>query len=315
MPTPIASLALFATVVLLALGSACAPQSQIRRSAFIPGASLPARVGAELHEGEVRLAGHVNAGRADAAPLSSLNWTEVGDPGVFIPDFQLGASGWFGLGGGLEIGGQLQFASLSWARRNTVGVLDFPSQHQESLLLGGVGLRYNVPIDHPALRLGLIGEVNYVSIPQAVFVLEQDAYRFERIDDEGFLLPNVALQLGWEERLGHRITFAPHLLLGAQRSVTNVGFDDDLSRLDDSTLEGFIAGYVGVGVDFRIHALAVGASLYFPFDGVDRIEFGPSFAVTLGGVIGGEPAAAPHEHGPAPRAPDDAGDPYYDDGY
>lgn len=309
MPTPIASLALLATVATLALASACAPQSQIRRSAFIPGASLPARVGAELHEGEVRLAGHVNAVRADAAPLSELYWTEVGDPGVFIPDFQLGASGWFGLGGGLEIGGQLQFASLSWTRRNTVGVLDFPAQHQENLLLGGVGLRYNVPVDHHALRVGLIGEVNYVSVPQAVFVLEQDVYRFERIDNEGFLLPNVALQVAWEEPLSPHITFAPHLLLGAQRSVTNVGFDDDLSRLDDSTLEGFVAGYVGLGADFRIHALAVGAAIYFPFDGVDRIDFGPSFALTLGGVIGGEPYADPREPSHAPH------DRYYDDGY
>ncbi|TNF33572.1 MAG: hypothetical protein EP329_08175 [Deltaproteobacteria bacterium] len=267
------------------LGTACAPQTVIRRSAFIPGASVPARTGGELQKGEVRLSGHVNAIRADAGvvELDDL-FTEVGDPGVFIPDFQLGGSAYFGVGPGLELGGQVSFASLEWASRNTVGVLDFPPGHEENLFIAGVGLRYNVPLEHPSLRLGFIGELNFVDIPEAIFVNNNGVYEFRRIDRENFMLPNVALHAGWEAWFDNG-SVTPYLLLGAQRSVTNVGFDPQLANLDDNTLEGFMVGYIGFGADLRVEGFVINASFYVPFDSVERIDFGPSFALSVGGVI------------------------------
>ncbi|PKN58095.1 MAG: hypothetical protein CVU56_07445 [Deltaproteobacteria bacterium HGW-Deltaproteobacteria-14] len=277
--------ALLGILVAPLFASACAPQTVIRRSAFIPGAAAPARTGGELAKGEVRLAGHLNAIRASdgVVDIDDL-FTEVGDPGVFIPDFQVGASAYFGAAPGLELGGQVSYASLSWASRNTVGVLEFPPGHDENLFQFGVGLRYNVPIEHPSLRLGFIGELNFVDVPEAIFVLNGGAYEFRRVDHENFMLPNVALQLGWEGWFENG-SVLPYLLLGVQRSVTNVGFDDQLINLDDNTLEGFLAGYVGLGADLRIEGFVLGMTFYVPFESVERIDFGPSFAVTVGGVI------------------------------
>lgn len=277
--------ALLGLLVAPLVGTACAPQAVIRRSAFIPGAAVPARTGGELADGEVRIAGHLNAIRVDdgVVDINDL-FTEVGDPGLFIPDFQIGGSAYFGVGPGLEIGGQISYASLSWASRNTVGVLEFPPGRDENLFQFGVGLRYNVPIEHPSLRLGFIGELNFVNVPEAIFVLNGDDYEFRRIDHENFMLPNVAVQLGWEE-LFENGSVLPYLLLGVQRSVTNVGFDDQLINLDDNTLEGFLAGYFGLGADLRIGGFVVGATFYIPFESVERINFGPSFAVTVGGVV------------------------------
>lgn len=278
-------------LTVLPLVTACAPETVIRRSAFIPGASTPSRTGGELFEGEVRVAGHMNAIRAnaDVVELEDL-FTQPGDPGVFIPDYQLGASAYFGLGNGFELGGQLGFASLSWASRNTAGVLPFPAGEEEDLLLGGLGARYNFMLEHPALRLSLLGEFNYVNVPQAVFVLTGDTYTFERIDHDSFILPNVALQFGWEAALnaeeGGLDYVFPYLLLGVQRSITNVGFDDQIANLDDSTLEGYYAGYIGLGIDARFGRFVIGGSLYLPFETVERIDFGPSFAFNVGGVFG-----------------------------
>jgi len=274
-------------LVALPLLNACAPETVIRRSAFIPGASSPDRVGGELFDGEVRLAGHINAIRAnsDSVVLDDL-FTLPGDPGVFIPNFQLGGSAYFGLGNGFELGGQFSFASLSWASRNTPGVLDFPAGKEENLLMGGVGARYNFQIEHPAIRLAVLGELNFVDVPQAVFVLESGTYNFERMDHDSFALPNLALQLGWEAALEGMDYVEPYVMLGVQRSVTNVGFDDQIANLDDSTLEGFYAGYLGFGIDARFSNLVVGANLYLPFESVERIDFGPNFSFTLGGVFG-----------------------------
>jgi len=278
-------LTLTALLVAPLLASACAPQTVIRRSAFIPGAAVPSRTGGELAKGEVRLAGHINAIRAGNGYVDVDDlFTQVGDPGVFIPDFQLGGSAYFGVGPGLELGGQVGFASLEWASRNTPGVLEFPPGRQENLFLAGVGMRYNAPIEHESLRLGFIGELNFVDIPEAIFVDNNGVYEFRRIDHENFMLPNVAMQLGWEGYFDNG-SVLPYLLLGVQRSVTNVGFDDQLANLDDNTLEGFMAGYIGFGADLRIEGFVVNAAFYVPFESVDRIDFGPSFAFSVGGVI------------------------------
>jgi len=280
-------LAVLALVAAPLLASACAPQTVIRRSAFIPGVSAPARSGGELEDGQVRLSGHINAIRtnSDVVHLDDL-FTLPGDPGAFIPDFQLGASAYFGLGSGFELGGQVGYASLSWSHRNTPGVLSFPSGNQEDLLLGGVGVRYNFPIKHPSLRLGALCELNFVNIPEAIFKLDSatDEYEFQRVDHENFMLPNLALQLGWEQ-LFEAGGVTPYLLLGVQRSVTNVGFDNQIANLDDNTLEGYWIGYAGLGAELRIQSFVIGASFYVPFQSANRIEFGPAFAINIGGII------------------------------
>jgi hypothetical protein len=82
----------------------------------------------------------------------------------------------------------------------------------------------------------------------------------------------------------------PYLMVGAQASVKNTGFESDPSTLPDDTLEAMFVGYIGVGIDVDIDGFVAGASFYLPFEGEDRIDFGPSFAFKIGGRIGGRHA-------------------------
>jgi len=308
---------LLALTVLTLGGAACAPNTVIRRTAFIPAATAPARAGLPLDKGAIRFEGHAN-GINLGDTIYDGDWLlddlpDVGDPGVLIPDLHLGASLYFGLPKGFELGFQVGYASMDWSHRNAVGVLPFPAGTERDLFMGGVGARFTIPLDSPELSLSILGQVDILTIPQAVFVcvdtsrctpdqfgsdLEaEEIYRFERIDEELFMLPNVAVQLGWKAAPG----FMPYLLLGAQASVKNTGFEDDPTTLPEDTLEGMFVAYAGIGVDADIDGFVIGGSFYLPFESEDRIDFGPSFAIKIGGRFGGK-SAAPSDP-PEPMVP------------
>ena len=298
------------------MANACAPNTVIRRTAFIPAPTAPARTGLPLEKGAIRFEGFAN-GINMGDTIYDGDWLiedspQVGDPGVLIPDLHLGASLYFGLPKGLELGFQLGYAAMDWSHRNATGVLPFPDDQQRDLFSGGLGARFTFPLKSEQLSLSILGQLDVTSVPQAVFVcVDQEActsdqvsgdfeamdiYRFERLDEEMFILPNFALQLGWKVDP----TFMPYLFLGLQTTVTNTGFEADRSTLPDDKLEALMVGYVGIGVDADIEGFVVGGSFYFPFEGEERLDFGPSFAFKIGGRFGGRSAQPPP---PAP-APD-----------
>ena len=235
--------------------------------------------------GEVRIAGHVTTNTAGAMVHGD---TRVGDPGVFVPDLQLGGSLYVAVSDSVQLGAQVSYAHLSWAHPNVVGVLDFPDGSDEHVLFGGAGVRVDLLEPFGRFQVSLIGELNLGDVPQAVYLCStcdgdthhvstseaRDLYRFFRYDSEMFMLPNVAVQASWNVTPELQI----YGLLGAQANVTNIGFDDDLSRLNDTTLETFLLGYVGLGIELRVEAFVVNATFFLPLEGEDRIDFGPSLA-------------------------------------
>src|SRR5262245_42110855 len=161
-----------AVVLALALG-ACAPNTIIRRTALINAPQAPTREGMPLERGDVRIEGHVsgvNTASTGSFFVFEPGVAEVGDPGVLIPEFQLGASVWAGLPLGLEFGGQFYYASMGWADPNVDGVLPFPKREEEDLFMGGLGLRLNFHVAEPRLALAILGEVNVARIPEAIFI-------------------------------------------------------------------------------------------------------------------------------------------------
>lgn len=296
--------------------TACAPNTVIRRTALINAPQAPTREGQPLERGDVRIEAHVSGlNTADEGDffLFVPDVAEVGDPGVLIPDLQLGGSIYAGLPGGLEFGAQLYYAAMDWADPNVFGVLPFPRGEEEDLLMGGLGLRLNIDVGNPRLALALLAEVNIASIPEATFVCTDEdrctgdsltltgdeLYRFDRVDHETFFLPNVGLQFGWrfgdgadpdasdeaaEPRDPEAIALSvmPYLALGMQSSVTNTGFDPNLGNLPDDTLEALWVGYFSVGVDARIAQLVLGASMLVPVEGEDAIDFGLVFNFRIG---------------------------------
>lgn len=200
--------------------AACAPNTVIRRTALINTPQAPTREGQPLERGEVRIeahAGGINTGDDGAFFIFEPDVAEVGDPGVLIPNLQLGGSIYAGLPGGLEFGAQLYYAAMDWADPNVVGVLPFPEDQEEDLLMGGFGLRLNVDVGNPQLALAFLAEVNIASIPEATFVCTDEErcsgdsltftgdelYRFDHVDHETFFLPTLGVQLGW--RFGNEL--------------------------------------------------------------------------------------------------------------
>jgi len=319
---PLSRTVLIALIALNTLGvlaaSACAPDTIIRRTAFINAPQAPVREGLALDKGQVRVSAHlsgVNTATTGSFFFFEPGSAEVGDPGVLIPDFQLGASLWAGLPGGLEFGGQFHYASMRWSDPNVNGVLPFPNGLEEDLFIGGLGLRLNVKTGEPRLALALMAELNFATIPEAIFICEstdtsvcsgerlvgEEAYRFDRIERDGFFLPNMALQLGWkfgDEALANadpygdresvalapgRLRFMPYLLLGLQSSVTNTGFENDIATLPNDSLEALWMGYLGVGIDLTLEGLVIGTSVILPIEGEEAIDFGLVFNFRIGG--------------------------------
>jgi hypothetical protein len=291
------------------LGFGCAPVTVIRRTALINAPQAPSREGQSLKEGQVRLTGNligVNTAEEGTQFRFTPGIAEVGDPGVLIPDLQIGASVWTAVAPAIEVGAQFFYASMGWADPNVVGVLPFPRGEQRDLYFGGIGLRLNADalFSDRNFALGLLTELNVASIPEAIFLCSDQArcmgqsgstnaelYIFDRVETQTFFLPNLALQFGYRfsndtalksetsatepgKPDALRVSVMPFLMLGVQASVTNTGFEPDLSTLPEDSLERLWVGYAAIGVDAVIEQFVVGASLMLPAEGERAIDFG-----------------------------------------
>ena len=285
-------------LALAALTAACAPLTPVRRTALIPAAALPGRVGAPLPCGAGRLVAEVGA--VDfGADAYDLTWDyhlfpEEGDPGVHIPNLHLGLVGYYGIGGLFEIGGRFSYTRDKWSEPNATGVLPFPSNEDVSLWLAGIGGRFNFgfgPPDGLHGAVSILTELNWTSVPQAVYICEacteggsgDIVYVLDRLEDETFILPNLAVQAGMSPAEWVFVS----TILGTQTSVTNTGFDR-IENVDQSTLESYWLGYWGIGGEFLVKPVVAGVHMYVPFGGEDWIDFGPiRMTFQLGVQFGG----------------------------
>lgn len=265
-------------LAVLALG-ACAPNTAVRRTTLIPAAALPARVGAPLAAGHGRAGFEVDSVDLYDVGAGPLLTPRVGDPGVLVPEVQLGGMLYYGLSTTFEIGAQLSYTRASWAEQNAAGVLPFPDGTTDSLWSGGAGARLHLFREDDAegrakYSVGVVGELNLTDVPEVVFVRTttasgMDTYELYEERSEVFLMPNVAIAGGLA--VGDKIFL--EALLGAQTSITNVGFDE-MQNIDQDTTDDFWLGYLGAGVDFQLSMFFANLHLFFPIEDQDRIDFG-----------------------------------------
>ncbi len=271
------------------LSTGCAPLTPVRRTALIPTITPVARVGSPLYKGEVRIM--AEASGFDYEPLSKEVdlTTEVGSAGVYIPNVEFGAAGYVGVSPHIELGIRMQYGHEYWSTPNTVGVLPFPESEPAELVIGGIGMRVNMPFEREKFRgaASLIGELNGAAIPQATYYCETCAgepydgeplYTLHSRESEQFLLPNLAFQVG---AYAGDIVFVD-VFLGAAYSITNVGFESDAGAIDNSTLQMFLATYAGIGVEVHAGHFVTTFHYYLPYELQDDIVFGPLFSLQVG---------------------------------
>lgn len=280
-------LLLFTDMHVLVAG--CAPTTPIRRTALVPAATAPSRLGPPLKAKEIRLAGQLNPVRLlfDTEPIA-LDSAE-NDPGLLIPVTQVGALAYVGLARFLEIGGQVHFAPRRWARKNVPGVLGL-SKSDASVLMAGFGARASYKPTNTALTLSASTEFNWVRIVQAVYVCTIDPcvdtagvgdrglYALDRIDRRAFLLPGLFFHLGGD--VGKYFHVAG--FVGAEANVKNNGLDPDTDADDSSTLSKYVVWVSGMAVEGRIDPMFFNASLVTPIVFEDATYSGPSVVLQTG---------------------------------
>jgi hypothetical protein len=271
-------------LALLLGAAACAPATPIRRTALVNAPSLPARTGLPLRAGELRVAGELNPLRVYDAYADALIVPDVGAPGLYVPNIQLGLSLYGAPTEGFEVGGQVRYTRLSWAEPSAVGVLPFPDGDRD-LLLGGLGVRGNITLAE-GLTFTLGGELNLTEVEQAVYVCRtctggvtsSRAYTFERFDAAYFMLPTLATGVAYRfnDYVGVYTTIA--FTLG----VRNTGFDPDLGNLPNDTLRTMPIFPMGAGVEVNVQRFFANATLFYPLEGVEDLELGLSLAAQAG---------------------------------
>jgi hypothetical protein len=284
-------------LAILVLAS-CAPSTPVRRSAIVPAPTVPSRTGRPLDGREMRGSLELNPFRFVTEEEATHSLVAVpGDPGLFVPRAQIGASFYGSPVRGLELGGQFRYGPMAWSDANKVGVLPFPSGQGRDSLHGGIGVRGNWFLDGFPGSLSLLGELNVARVCQARFVCEGDKcdsgyympedptgtfrngkYRFDGIQETLFLLPSLfaSFQIkAWE-------WFHFFAMLGTERSVTNVGFESDASKKNASSLTGMWLVVPAVGVDFEISHFYTTATFFYPCVVDQEVRFGPSLTWQVG---------------------------------
>ncbi len=284
----------------LALVAGCV-NTPIRRSAFVPRNAIPANHGAPIGDGGLKAFAQVNSfelsfgkGPVKTAKEFFERIPTEGAAGLWIPTVQAGAGIYGAPNEYIEVGAQAVYTRLDWAEPNLNGVLPFPAEHSnQHILMGGPGLRVNIPIEGVIVTPAFVFEANVAAIPQAVFVrtgnttvgpdgeIDFPEYEFERIDKKTFILPTLAVHL----------TVTPleyvHVLgvVGVQRNVKNIGFDPNIENLDNHTLSGYLHGFAGGGVEGRYQKFFATAVVHSAFAKPREIRFGLSATASAGVVF------------------------------
>lgn len=266
-----------APVILLA----CAPVTPVRRSALVPASSTPSRLGSPLEGGEIRVSGEANPA-ARFFGSSSVNSPQLGSPGLYVPETQLGGSVYGAPTRFIELGGQARYARLAWARPTAAGVLEIPQN--PSLVLGGAGVRTNIPVRDSGFAVSVITELNLARISQAVFQCSNcdgfttnPEYDLHRIEHETFVMPSLTLHFCYDFNDYVSIYGA----VGAERGIRNVGFDRT-ENLDASTLSGFLMVPISAGVEARYAPFFAGLTWSYPVELVDDLDLGAALSLRAG---------------------------------
>jgi hypothetical protein len=289
----------------LATLASCVPATPVRRTAFVPRNSIASRSGGPLEGGEFAGELQINSVGLDEATRAARSPGEeviskipsVGDPGLYVPKMQIGATGYYGINRYLELGAQLHVTRLGWATPNYLGVLPFPEDTVDWMVIAGPGVRANLPAGDSPVTFSWHTELAFASIPQATYVCEtcpggaregqgdgaRPEYELRGVERHLTALPSMQFSTS----VSIFEVIHPFAFVGAQRSIVNTGFDPDRDNVDNHTLEGVWLGQLGSGVEFRVHPMSVTLMFAKPIAAPRGLPLDYSLGVQMGVVLGG----------------------------
>ena len=231
---------------------------------------------------------------------------------VHVPQATLDGYIGFGVVDALEIGLRGSYASYSWTRESKVGTMPIPSQGA----VWGIGPELRLGWEFGSyFALGLAGNVLYTQMPVSSWQRDADCFN-AMVSDPGGVpesgLPSSAEYAGTGCHSGYGLTSentesAAMYSLGIYPSVSfdaadkwgHVFLSASVSRtfqndgFSDSPTEGNIVSgdgalpFLGLGYGIAFGAARVTAHGYYPLATAAAIDYGPGFALSIGGVFGG----------------------------
>lgn len=263
---PIRTTSIVLAIVLLA---GCVPLTRYRRSALTPAPSPPAWHGEPVGAGRVELGAQVG-GRHVQERFSP----QVGDPALWIPTWEVGATVMGGITDWLDLGGVVSYSHVKMARANIVGTPPLPGESNDVWMVGpqlGMGGKF---LDDRLFAGGYLS-LQYVAIPWATWELQSGGgYRLVESDYDQDVLYRVGAFFGG--RPHPLVAIYGGLVLTA--SWVNLGFSD--TEADGSTLEQSdpaVLPLVGAHLDLGAYApLYLRTTLTFPIsnDAADYFPMG-----------------------------------------
>jgi hypothetical protein len=272
--------------LLVAISStACIELTPVRRTALVPTAYVPTRSGAPLEAHETSLSGEISS-----VTSPQLSNPDLGDPGLLVPDLQVGGSVYHGFTSWLELGVQARYASYHWTTPNIEGVLPFPTERAPDIFMYGLGARLNKKIANTRTTLSAMAELNVATIYQARYycalavcdggtfvssAVDQGFYGFDGFDKATVGFSNFFVSQSTELTQGlHLFT-----LFGAEKHYKNVGFD---TSRESNPLFSYLMTIAGAGLEYKKNGFGTTLTMFLPFENESALEFGPSVQLQTG---------------------------------
>lgn len=276
----------------LALVVGCAPQTQYRRTAYVPAVRPIPFDGLTAPAGTLRVEGSIT----ETSVGVNLD-PQPGDTAVLVPQFSVEGSAVLALTSHLEIGLRAFYADHAWAQPNAVGTMPLPTAPPSTGYGPEARVSFPLSADH-AFSLGIAANLMLYNVPYAEWQLTGSGSSsgtplctpsptcvggYSLVDTRSDapivyslgLYPSYAF--GKDGEYGHLVG-----VLDATSGFSNDGFSN--MPANGSTLNAVGPIFVlGVGYGYTHDWGRVSAMFYRPLtDGSSPVDYGFGFQVTLG---------------------------------
>ncbi len=306
----------------------CGLSAEYRNSAVVPAARPINWDGRTAGGGAIRAEGSLSYEGGGASPTDVrsaqgvLDFAEYALPemhatAVHVPQTTLDGYVGFGVADSVEIGMRGSYASYSWTRQSKVGTMPIPSK---SAVWGlGPELRLGWKFGNH-FALGVAGNLLYTKMPVSSWQRDEGCFNAmletrDGVPESG--LPSSVEYDGSGCHSGYTLisestesaaTFSlgvypslsfdaadkwGHVFLSASiaRTFQNDGFSD--TPVQGALVQGDgVVPFFGLGYGVALGPVDVTAQGYVPLSAASALDYGTGFALSLGGVFGGDDDAS-----------------------
>lgn len=291
--TPGKSLLLAALLGMVAALSGCGMATHVyQRTATVGNPSVPARSGAPLWAGDVRLNGEVNSVLL-GGPYTATN-SSGESPSLWVSRVEFGGAAYFGISDFFEMGVHGRYAPYGVTKANIDDAPSPPANARDGTKTLGMGLRVNVPVgEDDSGFVSILAELNFQTITHVEWETAYYEWQSRGTTDSYAGLTTVETSTVSQPKLSLQAggTVLPALKLFGltgldtqHRNELTTKYQHTMDVIHDEPepLEAYPVFIVGAGVEYRMEAFFATAIVFYPLHTETELEFGPALYSALG---------------------------------